>query len=108
MHIGEICSILENWKTFSFDTYMYSICNPNVASSTSIRMLWSLGIGIIALNKAIKGKGRSEGVSILCGANFTHGLALKEEEGICFPCGCEATFFSFFPATAFYLFISGI
>ena len=62
MHIAEICFILENWKTSSFDTYMYSNYNPNVASSTGIRMLWSLGIRTIALNKAIKSKGRSEGV----------------------------------------------
>ena len=71
-------------------------------------MLWSLGIRIFALNKAIKGKGRSKGVSILCGVDFTPGLALKKEEGISFPYGCEATFFSFLPTIAFFLFITGL
>ena len=80
MHVVEIYSILENWKTSSLDTYMYSTGNPNVASSTNVRMLWSLDIGTIALNKAIKGKGRSEGVSILYGADCTSGQALEEEE----------------------------
>ena len=65
MHAAEIYSILENWKTSSLDTYMFSTGNSNVAFSTGIRMLWSLGIGTIALNKAIKDKGRFEGVSIL-------------------------------------------
>ena len=106
MHVAEICSILENWKTYSLDTYMFSTSNPNVASSTGIRMAWSLGFGTIALNKAIKGKGRSKDVSILWGANCTPGLALEEEEGITFSCGCESTFFSFLSATYFFLFIS--
>ena len=84
MHVAEICSILENWKISSLDTYMYSTSNPNVASSTGIRMLWSLCIRTIALNKAIKGKGRSKAISILCGADCTRSLALEEEEGITF------------------------
>ena len=79
-----------------------------MAFSTGIRMLWSLGIGTIALNKVIKGKERSEGVSILCGVDCTPGLALKEEERISFPYGYEATFFSFFPTTCFFFFISGL
>ena len=53
-------------------------------SSTGIRMLWSLGIGTIVLNKAIKGKEKSEGVFIHCGADCTSGLTLEEEEGITF------------------------
>ena len=46
--------------------------------------MWSLGIGPIVLNKVIKGKGRSEGVSILCGVDCIPSLALEEEEGITF------------------------
>ena len=80
MHVVEIYSNLKNWKTSSLDTYMFSTSNLNMASSTGIRMLWSLGIGTIALNKVIKGKGRFEGVSIPCGADCTPGLALKKEE----------------------------
>ena len=58
--------------------------NLNVASFTGRRMLWSLCFGTIILKKAIKGKGRSKGISILYGANCTPGLALEEEAGITF------------------------
>ena len=108
MHIAKIYSILENGKTSSFNTYMFSTGNPNVAFSTDIRMLWSLYIGMIALNKAIKGKGRSKGVSIIWGADCIPGHVLEKEEGITFSCGYEATFFSFLPSTYFFLFISGL
>ena len=102
MHVAEICSILKNWKTSSLDTYKFSTNNLNVASSTSIRMLWSLGIGTINLNKAIKGKRMSKDVSILWGAYCIPSLTLEEEEGITFSYGCEATFFSFVPASCFF------
>ena len=71
-------------------------------------MLWSLGIGTIALNKAIKGKGCSKGHSILCGVDCTPVLALDKEEGISFPYSCEAIFFRSLPTTAFFLFITGL
>ena len=63
MVVAEICSILENWRTSSFDTYMYSTRNPNLTYSTGTRVLCLLGIATIALNKSIKGKGRFEGAS---------------------------------------------
>ena len=80
MVIAEIYFILENWKISSFDIHKYSTRNPNVAFSIGIRVLCPLFIATIALNKAIKGKGRFKGTFIFHGADCTPILALEEEE----------------------------